>query len=184
MDCPGLRPIPQLSQDMSFTWGAASMPLDLPVHSVGAYDATDVPTIDAFSRLDERFRLSSAVWKALPQYADYGFVIFQLSQGEARFHPMAFTFPTRDPSKTYFPTTHVHDLKVHEKAGFDHVLYSQFDDRSESEWINSDATGAQIPGLHTWWGRDRSHGIIARELPLRCRSMIGTFENADVWITS
>lgn len=41
------------------------------------------------------------------------------------FHPMAFEFPRRDPTRLFFPTVHVHDGAVHSKARFDHTLYCQ-----------------------------------------------------------
>jgi hypothetical protein len=37
------------------------------VREVGSFEASYVPKIADFSRLDERFRLPVAVWKKLPQ---------------------------------------------------------------------------------------------------------------------
>lgn len=97
----------------------------LKVNRVGSFDASFAPTTADFSRLDERFKLSPEVWQKLPQYSDYGFVVFKLRKGAAQVHPMGFAFPTRDRSQITFPTVHIHDGKVHEKAGFDHSLYCQ-----------------------------------------------------------
>ena len=36
----------------------------------------------------------------------------------AEIHPMAFEFPTRHPDKLFFPTNHVHDGALHDKAVF------------------------------------------------------------------
>jgi hypothetical protein len=130
----------------------ASAPLK--VHTVGSFEASYVPTIKDFSRLDARFRLSDKVWEALPQVADYGFAVFKLKPGnEQHVHPMAFDFPIRNfvwrpkpqgfwsslffkperivnPGATeelFFPTLHVHDGAVHRNADFDHDLYFQCD---------------------------------------------------------
>lgn len=120
----------------------------LVVHSVGAFEASFVPRVADFDRLEPRFRLSKKVWKQLPQYADWGFAVFKLRSIEPwwrrfisrlaplsgvpdsalptqEYHPMAFSFPRRDYSTLFFPTIHVHDGMVHPSAQFDHMLYAQ-----------------------------------------------------------
>lgn len=100
------------------------------VQNVGSYEASFLPTRKDFERVDPRFRLPADFWEALPQYEDYGFVVFKL-RGEANqaahFHPMAFEFPRRDPRQLFFPTVHVHDGQVHDHADFDHYLFCQAD---------------------------------------------------------
>ena len=97
----------------------------LEVHAVGSYEASFVPRMADFSRLDPRFRLSEAVWAALPQYADWSFCVFKLKAGDVTVHPMAFRFPRRDPLRLYFPTVHVHDGSVRRTAWFNHFLFCQ-----------------------------------------------------------
>jgi hypothetical protein len=97
----------------------------LEVVTVGSFEASFVPTLADFSRLDERFRLPAGTWEKLPAYRDYGFAVFKLKPGEATIHPMAFSFPRANPAALFFPTVHIHDGKVHETAEFDHVLYCQ-----------------------------------------------------------
>lgn len=114
--------------------GAPERP-KLEVHAVGAFEASYVPSPGDFDRLDPRFRLPPDTIAQLPRYADYGFAVFKLRprRGLARWfggspqtiHPMAFTFPRRDPSALFFPTVHVHDGAVHAVAEFDHALYCQ-----------------------------------------------------------
>lgn len=137
---------------------AGDAPLRAPrltVHQVGAFEASFVPRLADFERLDPRFRLPGAVWSELPGYAEHGFAVFKLRFGEAAratepapglwgrlfggrpgapahraptlrdFHPMAFEFPLRDPTQIFFPTLHIHDGQVHATAHFDHVLYAQ-----------------------------------------------------------
>ena len=110
----------------------------LQVHDVGSFEASFVPRLEDFDRLDERFRIPHDVWDRLPVYHDFGFAVFRLkgtgfptkvdldlSVTADRVHPMAFEFPRRDLDLLYFPTLHVHDRKVHADADFDHVLYCQ-----------------------------------------------------------
>jgi hypothetical protein len=107
---------------------AAGPSTRLAVHAVGQFEASYVPTAADFHRLDPRFRLPEHVWHALPVYADYGFAVFKLRAGqEARIHPMAFRFPTRDDRRLYFPTVHIHEGTFQETAVFDHALYFQRD---------------------------------------------------------
>lgn len=105
----------------------------LKVVSVGKFEASFVPTVKDFSRLDDRFKLPTGTWEKLGDYAKFGFAVFQLKPGEQTVHPMAFAFPSATPGYLFFPTVHVHDGKVHGTAGFDHTLYAQFDHlRSEA----------------------------------------------------
>jgi hypothetical protein len=103
---------------------SAALP-KLEVVQVGDFEASFVPTVKDFSRLDERFRLPTETWTELPAYQSYGFAVFKLKSGAMRVHPMAFSFPRRDPGELFFPTVHIHDGKVHARARFDHVLYCQ-----------------------------------------------------------
>jgi hypothetical protein len=101
----------------------AAAPLE--VVQVGDFEASFVPAVKDFSRLDVRFRLPADTWSELPEYQTYGFAVFKLKPGALRIHPMAFSFPRRDTKALFFPTVHIHDGKVHKKADFDHALYCQ-----------------------------------------------------------
>ncbi len=125
--------------------GRAPAPAMLVVHDVGDFEASFVPTLADFARLDPRFRMPDQVWSQLPQYGDWGFCVFKLrapahaKRGFFDFlkpappplpkkrHPMAFDFPRRSPDELFFPTVHVHDGEVHPVAHFDHTLYAQLD---------------------------------------------------------
>ena len=97
----------------------------LPVFQVGSFEASFVPTVADFDRLDERFRLPAGTFDKLTGYKQFGFAVFKLKPGAQKIHPMAFEFPTALMSHLFFPTVHIHDGKVHTRAGFDHVLYCQ-----------------------------------------------------------
>jgi hypothetical protein len=97
----------------------------LKVYEVGSFEASYVPTIKDFLKLDARFRFPPNIWEKLPGYRDFGFAVFKLKSGVQTFHPMAFSFERADSSQLFFPTVHIHDGKVHETAHFDHLLYCQ-----------------------------------------------------------
>jgi hypothetical protein len=108
----------------------------LVVRDVGMFEASFVPTRADFARLDPRFRMPEGVWDQLPGYADWGFAVFRLkpkargvfrSSAREPIHPMALTFPRRDETTLFFPTTHVHDGTAPAKASFDHMLFCQAD---------------------------------------------------------
>ncbi len=112
------------------------VPKSLAVVEVGDFEASFVPTVADFSRLDERFRLPSAAWDALPGYKNHGFAVFKLKKGAKEIHPMAFEFPRAEPKKLFFPTVHIHDGKVHATAVFDHSLYCQSRDGETLQVMN------------------------------------------------
>lgn len=104
-------------------------PPRLVVHDVGDFEASFVPRVADFDRLDPRYRMPAGTWERLPAYANYGFAVFKLKAAVAgrRVHPMAFTFPRCDPDTLFFPTVHIHDGVVRGAAEFDHSLYVQAD---------------------------------------------------------
>jgi hypothetical protein len=151
----------------------------LVVRDVGAFEASFVPTVDDFDRLDPRFRLPTTVWSQLPVH-DFGFAVFKLrsTSGPAEIHPMAFRFPTRDPGRIFFPTLHVHDGKAHATARFDHALYYQRDDGSvdgdhDTAWLDSAVTEAS----------SRSAGFVLADRPLARAVLQGKRTNADTWFS-
>ena len=97
----------------------------LVVHDVGQFVASFVPSQADFDRLDSQFVIAKESWDKIPEYADYGFVVFQLKELVGKPHPMAMEFETRLPGQLFYPTVHIHDGEVHEQEQFDHVLYAQ-----------------------------------------------------------
>jgi hypothetical protein len=81
---------------------AAASVLHFRSTEVGQFEASYVPTVKDFSRLDERFRLPAGVWEKLPQYEKYGFAVFKLKPGSTKKHPMAFSFPRANPKAVFF----------------------------------------------------------------------------------
>jgi hypothetical protein len=150
----------------------------LVVHDVGSFEASFVPSLADFERLDERFRLPATAWHQLPSYKDYGFAVFKLKRGEKTIHPMAFEFPRRRAGRLFFPTVHVHDGQVHPEADFDHALFYQF--RGESpEPGRIDQT--ERVARH-FMDTARAQGIIdPNQICCKIR-LFGPGPNEDTWI--
>jgi hypothetical protein len=147
-------------------------PRRLVVHAVGSFEASFVPTLADFTRLDPRFRLADDVWAALPQYRDHGFAVFKLKAGgDKKIHPMAFRFPTREPARLFFPTVHVHDGHVHTHASFDHTLYFQ----GRPDGLRAPIATSSFVKL------DRTQGLVT-DAPLHMTTLHGKLPNQDTWI--
>jgi hypothetical protein len=165
----------------------AAGPATLAVHRVGAYDASFVPAIADFARLDARFRLPDAVLGRVPAYADYGFAVFQLRKGEAEVHPMALRFITRSPDRLFFPTVHVHHGDVPIEAVFDHTLYLQAPAgvsaglSAKDDWERARHPVTEVMSLGNILRADPTRGLIQRQWPLFRRQINGMHPNADTW---
>lgn len=159
---------------------AKSQSAPLEVVSVGSFEASFVPTIADFSRLDARFRMPPGVWDKLPAYQDYGFAVFKLKAGESKVHPMAFTFP-RAGGQLFFPTVHVHDGAVHPTAHFDHALYLQTSNRDRQnamldKWRESGRPGGQIVDAA------KAKGLVDAAEHVFYRELRGELKNADTTV--
>lgn len=151
----------------------------LEVKKVGKFEASFVPSLKDFSRLDERFRLPMKVWDKLPIYMDYGFAVFQLmkeSKGEQKVHPMAFEFPRANPRALFFPTVHIHDGSVPGKAHFDHFLFCQ---GSGHENLMMWQESAQPVGMFMKKHK-ASQGLLDPDEHCYRKVLVGEFKNADV----
>jgi hypothetical protein len=149
----------------------------LKVVEVGAFEASFVPQVKDFARLDERFRLPASTWDSLPVYGNYGFAVFKLKKGKTKVHPMAFEFPRADKKKLFFPTVHIHDGKVHKTAEFDHILYCQVRGGEDVlEWTES-------PGLAGGFVKvSKTAGIVEKDAHAYQRIIRGRKTNQDTWV--
>jgi hypothetical protein len=155
----------------------------LKVHEVGSFEASFVPTMADFSRLDERFRLPESTWRALGAYDDWGFAVFRLKPGKKkRIHPMALRFATRDPSRLFFPTVHVHDGQVHEEATFDHALYFQREEEGADDAPSQDVdvkTGVERSLMQP---AEDYEGLVAKARAMYRLQLRGKLPNQDTWV--
>lgn len=160
--------------------------LTLVVHEVGDFEASFVPSRAEFARLDERFRLDPKVWDRLPAYDDYGFAVFGLAPNRTKsgsaspqtIHPMAFVFPSREPSSLFFPTVHVHDGSVPSAAMFDHTLYAQDDAviGATLGWSRSNGP------LSAYIDVERAAGITDGSRGGFAQPLVGSLPNEDTWL--
>ena len=148
----------------------------LEVHSVGAFDASYVPSIADFSRLDARFRLPEQVWPKLPGYSDFGFAVFKLKPNHGPVHPMAFAFPTALTGQVFFPTLHIHDGKIHDREVFDHTLYMQGEgfDLDTGGWQES----PKIAVAKVKCGY--AHNMVRPEMHVHRNVIRGNMRNGDI----
>jgi hypothetical protein len=146
------------------------------VIAVGSFEASFVPTIKDFARLDARFRLPAATWDKLPAYKDYGFAVFKLKAGEKKIHPMAFEFPRANKKKLFFPTVHIHDGKVEKLAHFDHALYCQISGEDVLAWKESPKLANQFMKI------DKTAGILVKDQHVYRLLIKGKKANQDTWL--
>lgn len=168
---------------LSLTMGGPDTP-QLKVHDVGDFEASFVPSLDAFDRLDERFRIPRHIWAQIPAYADYGFAVFKLKRSRGtshRVHPMALEFPQRHPTGLYFPTVHIHDRTFHPAAEFDHALYYQAARPAHDDWSH----WQQSPDPMSAFVDVRRTGGIVDANQHGWRVLLrGQLENKDSWVGS
>ncbi|MBC8136130.1 MAG: hypothetical protein H8F28_09615 [Fibrella sp.] len=162
---------------------------DLEVVSVGDFEASFVPTIADFERLDPRFRMPEGAFDDLPEYADYGFAVFQLSPTPSHHgkpHAMAFSFPTRDETRLFYPTVHIHDGTVHATERFDHKLYAQWRGGTggllrrifvPSPWKKSHTATKKHVQI------DYTQGIVDEKLRVHRCKLNGKLPNRDTWLS-
>ncbi len=158
----------------------------LVVHDVGEFEASFVPTRADFARLDPRFQLPAEAWDQLPQYDDWGFAVFRLEPSKGWFgktkrqsvHPMAFTFPRRDPHALFFPTVHIHDGHVAPKARFDHQLYAQASPLLDAlvGWAPSNGPLGERVDV------GRARGLVDPARSGRTTMLFGDLPNEDTWL--
>lgn len=168
---PFLPPQPR-TKDGGLTLG----PPTIKVVAVGSYEASFVPGVKDFDRLDERFRLPKDTWDKLPAYKDYGFAVFKLKSGEKKVHPMAFEFPRADARKLFFPTVHIHDGKVHKTATFDHALFCQVKGQDVKYWKESPRLAGSFMKVA------KSAGLVDKDGHVYRLALKGRKTNRDTWL--
>jgi hypothetical protein len=154
--------------------GKVSVAPMLPIEVVGAYEASFVPSVADFERLDRRFRLPEKTWSSLPQYRDFAFAVFKLRRGRHDVHPMAFTFRAQDEGRLFFPTMHIHDGEVHEEAEFHHTLYCQGLRMGGKAWTESPKIASQV------MSRELPGGLVSPDHHFHKLSLYGMLPNHDI----
>jgi hypothetical protein len=166
------------SDSLTLLSAAAPMPASrkLEVVQVGNFEASFVPTVKDFDRLDARFQLPAELFARMPEYRHFGFAVFKLKPGAQTVHPMAFDFPTALNGQIFFPTVHVHDGKVHARAKFDHVLYCQpaaATNLKLSHWEESEKTAGHFVDVK------KSAGLVLADAHCYKLEMHGLLANQD-----
>ncbi len=172
-----LRSGPRAPRNLSPAGARMAGEAILEVVKVGDFEASFVPAVKDFARLDERFRLPTDTWKKLPEYETFGFAVFKLKPGAMTVHPMAFSFPRRDVNALFFPTVHIHDGKVHPKAEFDHALYCQ--PHGHHYFALGDAWAESYGLANSFMHMNKAKGLIEPDQHCYKRELHGQLPNRD-----
>lgn len=106
--------------------------------------------------------------------------VFKLKSGENRIHPMAFEFPRANRMQLFFPTVHIHDGKVHDKADFDHALYWQ---ENEHETLGLLHGWRESPNLaHEFVNISKTKGIVDPDRHCHLLQLRGDLKNEDTLV--
>lgn len=172
-------PVPPPPAALALANSLPSRSAKLEVVSVGAFEASFVPTLTDFDQLDGRFRIDPKIWRQLPGYECMGFAVFKLRAGSQKVHPLCFAYPRADTTRLFFPTLHIHDGQMHAQEDFDHELYAQ-------------GNGEQMPDVLNWeesrgWAgqfmkTDRTAGILAKDAHVYRRRLAGSLPNEDTYV--
>jgi hypothetical protein len=155
---------------------SGGVPKPLEVVKVGNFVASFVPSLADFDRLDPQFRVPPGTLDKIREYQTYGFAVFQLDLERAaltELHPMAFEFPTREATRLFFPTVHVHDGKLPKQAAFAHTLYAQ--GIADKRWATA---GPKVLGIVDGF---RARGLIDPQDTVHKLWLYGELPNVDQW---
>src|SRR5262249_17924242 len=108
-----------------------------------------------------------------------GFTVFKLKAGAQTVHPMAFEFPTALKARLFFPTVHIHDGKVHDRAKFDHTLYCQSAPSLQLRvltWAESNRPAGKFVDVK------KAEGIVLPNEHCRKLELDGVLDNKDTFV--
>ena len=155
----------------------------LEVVQVGDFEASFVPTVRDFSRLDKRFRLPDSASTEGSARLQAGFRVLRFSNlnpEKQDVHPMAFWFPRRDAS-LFYPTVHIHEGKVQARAAFDHILYGQPATDTDfifHGWAESTSHAQNFVKI------EKTKGVVGPHLHCYKKALTGTLKNQDTVIAN
>lgn len=132
-----------------------------------------VPSIADFDQVGPHLRFPEAALASRPEYASYGFYVFELPAGQdVRIVPMAFDFPTRHPEAVYFPTWYGDPTWMPEEGHRDITVYTQFGERLGWQETRETATRFVNAGA--------SRGLIAPDRTVQRKILFGDGNNEDL----
>lgn len=154
----------------------------LEVFTVGSFEASIVPSLDDFVRLDQRFRLAPGIRAVLEQrYADWSFVVYQFGAGKHELHPFGVKFESRFQDHLFFPTVHVHDgAHAPAAANFAHHFYAQRAALQKRYTPFASRCPSPLPGSQPA-PPPRMPNFVDLQLPIDLGRRVGIFANVDVY---
>ncbi len=134
-----------------------------------------VPTITDFADVDWQWKLPTTTLAAHPQYGSFGFMLHVLPAGtNVRVGPVALDFPTRDPSRIFFPTLQSRGGPVPQSVMQDCVLYCQDTPRQGLDETPDPASKTMVVAPPE--AILNVHHVVQRQ------ALYGSTENRDTWI--
>lgn len=169
----------------SFSAGIHDSYDPLPVHSVGSYSASIVPSIPDFDRLDRQsFVILPALVKVLEEKYDdsFGFIVCRLKRGHHAYHPFAYTHAIHHSKLLFVPTYHIHPhlgkIEKEVRGDWDHCIYTAGTDIGDGD----DGTSYRYTKWKFAWNRLPSDLRWIEKIDGKRYRRKGYKENKDMWL--
>ena len=153
----------------------------LPVYTIGSYQASIVPSLDDFDRLNTNIlRVNPEVASLLRKTYDseFGFLVCQLKRGNHQYHPFAYTHSIHSNRLLFVPTLHYHLGEKGSSADWDHTIYSPMTDLFTNygySYVNSSSVQWDLlPSEYQW---ARKGGVSFNRHVIK-----GYSKNKDLWL--
>lgn len=145
----------------------------LPVFRIGSYDASIVPSIADFPRLQIPMDRTLIPFLKSKYNAEFGFIICRLAPGKKEYHPFAYTHDQHSSYRLFIPTMHYHPGDYN--ADWDHLIYSPATGLFSSKYkfnTTRHVAWEKLPLSYQW----------ASQVNLDCWEKIGPGDNRDMYI--
>ena len=157
----------------------------LPVHSVGSYSASIVPSIADFHRLDRQlFAIPSALVNLLGEKYDdsFGYIVCRLKRGHHAYHPFAYMHDIHQNRLLFIPTYHIHPhsgtIAKEARGDWDHCIYTAGTDIADGD----DGTTYRFTNWKFAWNRLPTDLRWVEKIEGKRYRRKGYKENKDLWL--
>ena len=169
----------RIPRGISNTLGFGLVTETLPIYKVGSYQASIVPNLDEFDRLDfHTFKVDPNLYSFLDVHyrkGNFGFIVCSLMAGDHTYHPFAYTHGMHKSGRLFIPTMHYHPGHTHETGDWDHLIYSPSTTLHDDKYrfvSNRQINWNKLPEEYRW----------AYDTPMNCWEKVGTWDNHDLLV--
>lgn len=178
------------TRSLAYASRSASISDSLPVHSVGSYAVSIVPSTEDFSRLKAN---EFAIHPALPSLlankygVEFGYLVCKLRKGNHGYHPFAYSHDIHPDRLLFLPTYHIHpdgsNLHAEEKGDWDHVIYAAGTDLEQANVpIDRGSSDYSFAGWEVDWTKLPSEIRWAKHCHGQRIAITGRKVNKDIWL--